>query len=606
MITILKNNNQIQLDDFKSDVAGSDKLMSIMIGSSSNNFMDRNSLIDIMLYLKDSLYIVNGDFYEMKSCIEECSLIMYDSFKILPFLYTNGIIPVNVYDLLISERVMHLGDDSFQASIIDILKYNGLFTNNEASDEYLISIYSEVKRRQGIKAESDFRCMNAITLENLFTPVLAYISWCGFKMDSSKWDSIVDGIKINNQNAKTGLDEFVYKYFRNNGKLCKIDTQGDLFEGFRDVKKCNINWRNQDKVNMFINEYLTAREDYGEIEPEFNSLVHAFNKSESVCKAFGKNYNNSINVISGRIHPIYRQLTNEGRISSPTKMKNQYGGDVFMASAMNLPKEYREAVVPEDGNSIMSFDWQASEMSIIASVSNDSRMLSIINLGKDIHEYVGNMFGLNRDDGKRLNFMVVYGANDYGIASKFGISNEKAVSIIRRYADEFKGVAKFVKQCNESAITRGYIQMYSEYGYRKMIPDIERLRQIKAMFTPQFWKSYQKIKNNPGDMIVNDVKMYFKRKQELDVASVNSKIQNIESVMLKLAMVYLFRYIIKNSLFGIVKIIIPLHDSIVVECPDDIKEHISEKVVKCMNKSAGNICGNVKINVHVKEGKCFM
>lgn len=597
---ILKGDKEIQLSELTSDILEHNNIISLCINTMNGNPMDDLAISNILVAVGDTVYCVEGGFNDVKNVIEGATVIMLKSFDELPFLYTIGIIPTNIHDILVCERVMHLGSDIKSFTFDDVAKTYDISLAYDSSQEYKLIMYYQIYEKQ-LKYAKDNNCITAVTIENMFAPTLAYISWCGFRLDSNVWENIVD---INNKasnDSREELNEFVYKNFRTNSKLCKIDMQGDLFEGFKETKKCFINWRNQDKVNSFINDYLIGN---NELVNEFNTLYAKFNKAESLCKSFGKNYINSINNISGRIHPIYRQLTDEGRISSPTKVKNKFGGDVFVASAMNLPAEYKKAVIPDDGNCFVIGDWKASEISILAELAGDEKMLQIINSGADIHKYVGDMFGIDRDNGKSVNFIIVYCGSDYTIANKIGVTVERGGEMIKQYAKTFPMIAKYAKRKIDHSLASRYISMFGiGDGYRKEITDYDKLISIKNMFSPKFWKAYQSIKNNPNDVIVKDVKYFMKRKEELNKASISSCVQNTESVMIKLAAKMLFSHIVKNGLFGKVKIILMVHDSIVMECPEDMKQYVREKLNSAMEKANKRICPKVSIGIHERTEK---
>lgn len=603
-IKISSSNNveEVSLEDFLKLTESWGTYVGLYIDKINDDFKSKN-ISNIYLSYKDVVAIIDGMMIESISdvLISHC-LIMYRSFNILPFLFSYNVKIRNIHDIYMSERVMTLGSESTMLSMDSIAsKYNAIKGSDTDEHGYL-RFYNDIFDSQMKKAKEN-ECEKAVMFENMFAPVLAYISWCGFKLDEDKWNEIITKNSELNIKAKETLDNIIFKNFPNEKELCTIDRQGDLFEGFVDKKKCHINWRNSEKVSLFISKYITGNKS---VEDDFSKSYEDFLKTESSCKMYGKNYISSINRSSGRIHPIYRQMSDEGRISSPIKVKNKYGGDIFTASAMNLPKEYKTAIIPENGNCFVISDWKACQISILADLAYDTRMLSIINGGGDIHEYVGNMYNISRDEGKNVNFMIVYGGSDYGLSKKLGISVEAAGNMIKKYAKEFPLTARYVKGCLESILTNRYIPMYSLYGYKQEIPDYDKLNMIKSMFSPRFWKSYQKIKNNPNDIIVKDVKYFMKRKEELYRSYVNSKIQNVESVMLKSAAILLYNHIVKNDYFGIVKMVLLIHDSIVIECPEDMKEYMMDKMKKAMTKANNNICPKVKIGIHEQESKFLL
>jgi DNA polymerase-1 len=118
----------------------------------------------------------------------------------------------------------------------------------------------------------------------------------------------------------------------------------------------------------------------------------------------------------------------------------------------NIPsrdtKEYRKCFIARPGNVLIIADYSAQEPSILAYVSQDKKLIQIINSGKDIYletQKLSKLFrDLNRDKMKTVVLGTDYGMTEYGLARELGCSLDEAKSILREYFHIFSGVASWV------------------------------------------------------------------------------------------------------------------------------------------------------------------
>ncbi len=107
----------------------------------------------------------------------------------------------------------------------------------------------------------------------------------------------------------------------------------------------------------------------------------------------------------------------------------------------------------------------------------------------------------------------------------------------------------------------GYIDECPEVGFRAYIYDFDKLSATQSKFCKEFWDRYRTLKiNNPDCEEVAEVRQYFKRKSASERQSINYPIQSRGSAIFKIAAVNLFKWVVDNGLFGIVKFCIPAHD----------------------------------------------
>lgn len=123
---------------------------------------------------------------------------------------------------------------------------------------------------------------------------------------------------------------------------------------------------------------------------------------------------------SNRIHPKFVSECSTGRI---------YAAE---PSAMNLPQEIRETIVPEEGNVFVNFDYRAQEMLLLAKVSGQTDLADAILKGEDIHQRLADSTGKSRDVAKMLHYAVSYGITAESAAYRLDIPIEEATQIINK------------------------------------------------------------------------------------------------------------------------------------------------------------------------------
>lgn len=250
-------------------------------------------------------------------------------------------------------------DKSVRGKII----YEGL------TEEVIIYSANDVKYLEQLKAaqlvklaEKDL--LTAIKYENAFLLPLAYMEYCGIKLDVKKWRAKMERDLEREENAKRNLDSWLIEHLPNS-KYIQTNTQGDLFAGFDTEPKVTINWNSTTQlIPLFKSlgiEVETGKE--GEEKDSLNAKVLGpqkdkcslipiyidYKEAVKVTSTYGQNFIDQINPVSGRIQSKYHSLgTDTGRISSGGKESN----GKQLINLLNIPSdpETRACFVAEDGN----------------------------------------------------------------------------------------------------------------------------------------------------------------------------------------------------------------------------------------------------------------
>lgn len=249
----------------------------------------------------------------------------------------------------------------------------------------------------------------------------------------------------------------------------------------------------------------------------------------------------------GRIHSTFHQtVTATGRLSSsePNLQNIPVRGD--------LGKMIRKIFRAEPGCLLLSADYSQIELRVLAHVSGDPSLIDAFRRKEDIHRRTASeIFGVPLEDvtpelrsrAKAVNFGVVYGISDYGLAKQTGVSREEARHFIDAYFRRYPMVKKYMDEAIEKARRDGYVTTI--FGRRRPIPDINAKNRAARGFAER--------------------------------TAINTPIQGSAADIIKLAMVRIFNRLRKEGLKS--KMILQVHDELIFEIPPDERD-VMEKMVR--------------------------
>lgn len=142
-------------------------------------------------------------------------------------------------------------------------------------------------------------------------------------------------------------------------------------------------------------------------------------------------------------------------------------------------QEFRKVFIAGRDYSLVSFDYNQVELRIVAHMSKDEKMIRIFKQGEDIHlRTASEVFDVRPDQvtsnmrrqAKVLNFGVIYGMGILGFSRAAGVKRDKAEEFIKKYFEEFKGVADYIDKTKEEAKDKGFIK--TMFGRRRQLVDI--------------------------------------------------------------------------------------------------------------------------------------
>ena len=256
-----------------------------------------------------------------------------------------------------------------------------------------------------------------------------------------------------------------------------------------------------------------------------------------------------------KVHTRYTQtLTSTGRLSSVDP------------NLQNIPvrleegRKIRQAFVPShSGWQIFSSDYSQIELRVLAHISGDENMQEAFKTGADIHASTAmKIFNLDSPDevtpnmrrqAKAVNFGIVYGISDFGLAQNIGITRKAAKKFIETYFESFPGVHKYMTGIVELAKKQGYVETL--FHRRRYLPEINS-------------KNY-------------NLRSFAER------TAMNSPIQGSAADIIKIAMIRMQKMLREKGLKA--KMLLQVHDELIFEAPKEEIPVLKELVPKVMDSA---------------------
>jgi DNA polymerase I len=269
-----------------------------------------------------------------------------------------------------------------------------------------------------------------------------------------------------------------------------------------------------------------------------------------------------INKRTGRIHTSFNQtVTATGRLSSTNPNLQNIPVKGIMAQRI------RGAFVPaKKGWKILTADYSQIELRVLAHLSGDPVFTKAFKEDLDIHRSTAaEVFDVPldkvtpemRDKAKVVNFGIVYGMSDYGLSKSLKIKRTEAAEYINKYFLKHAGIKKFIDDVIAQTKKDGFVTTL--LGRKRPIPDI----------------------NNPNQ----NLRMFAER------VAINTPVQGTAADIIKVAMINVYNKLIKEGYKA--KLILQVHDELLIELPEDEIDIVSKMLVYEMENA-------VKLNVPVK------
>ena len=449
------------------------------------------------------------------------------------------------------------------------------------------------------------------SLENKFVVALAYIEYCGIHLDTTAWSVKMQEDKRKQAMKVEELSDWVIKNYPGS-KF--IDNQLSLFE---EGTKCSINW-NSDKQVLELFKLIgidtwDAKAGKHSVDMKLISkqvdkfeilkTYIEYSKTTKLVSSFGQTILDSVNKNTNRIHTTFRQIKDTGRMSCGNRRTNS-------PNLQQIPSDdrHRSCFTAEPGNKIIVCDYASQESRILADISNEPNLVKFYTSGgADLHSYAAQVVyeelaTVTLEDIKKFhkdkrqvmkgfNFALAYGGTGETVSRNLNIPIDIAKRAEEDYFKAFSGLKNYFEIAKKKPLSTGYV-LIDPVSKRKSFIDFydDFLALQEKIDTPGFWDDYRQNKSFETEEYLEyykpTVREYFKMKGIIERKGLNYVIQGTAASQTKYAGIKLFKWIMDNNYFGVVKIVNLVHDEIVVECPEEIVDDVKPKVKQFMEEGA--------------------
>jgi DNA polymerase I len=266
---------------------------------------------------------------------------------------------------------------------------------------------------------------------------------------------------------------------------------------------------------------------------------------------------NIINPVTKRIHSSFNQtVTTTGRISSTEpNLQN-------IPVKLEMGRQIRKVFVADDNYRLIDADYSQIELRVLAHISQDNNLLEAFQNDLDIHTKtaseifevpLGEVTSFMRNSAKAVNFGIVYGISDFGLSENLNITRNKAKKYIDSYLEKYNKVREYMEQVVMQAKEAGYV-----------VTLLNRRRYIPELLSKNF-----------------NIRSFGER------MAMNTPIQGTAADIIKIAMVKVFNELREKNYTA--RLILQVHDELIVEAPmneaEEVKEIVKESMEKAMNLS---------------------
>ena len=262
-----------------------------------------------------------------------------------------------------------------------------------------------------------------------------------------------------------------------------------------------------------------------------------------------------INPVTGRIHTHFQQtVTATGRLSSTDpNLQN-------IPVRTEIGKRIREIFIPGEGYDwLMACDYSQVELRVLAHMAQDKLLLESFLHGQDVHaRTAAEVFGvplaevdsMMRTRAKAVNFGIVYGISDFGLAKQLDISRGEAADYIKSYFARYTGVKQYMDDTVKHARQQGYVA--TMFGRRRYLPDIRHSN--------------------------------FNLRSFAERTAINTPIQGTAADIIKIAMLNVEQALAEAGVKS--RILLQVHDELVLEVVEAERELVAGLVKKAMEAAA--------------------
>ncbi len=518
--TIIKYPDEI-LKHIKNDK------ISLVIGDYVNFCNGDN--FEICLSIKESFFDEGFDYFEAIDCLKPIfsdsnkTIVCYNKKNLLHVLNKRGIVPTCSFEdvALIKYLIDYTGKDE---ELENVLLLHSL--NEKTPAHSLFALYnSYIEKLNG----DEKKLYDEI--EKPLSDVLYDMELTGFKVDLENLN------KMSNDYRKR-LDEVSQEIFNLSGETFNINSPKQLGEllfeklGLSKGKKTKSGYSTSSEV---LEELI----DKHPIVP----LILQYRKIFKIASTYIEGFKPLIDKKTGLVHTTFNQVqTSTGRLSS--REPNLQNIPVRDDEGREIRKLFSARSIDRV---LVDADYSQIELRLLAAFSNCKPLIDAFNNGIDIHTATAAMvFGVKLEDvdsnmrrsAKAVNFGIIYGISDFGLAKNLRVPMKTAAEYIKKYFELYPEVKDYMK---------GNVDFAKKHGYS--ITYLGRKRYIREINSSNY-----------------NLRTFGER------AAMNMPLQGAASDIIKIAMINVYNRLKKEGLKS--KLILQVHDELIVDAYIDERDQV--------------------------------
>tara|TARA_B100000029_G_scaffold31770_1_gene30266 strand:+ start:8543 stop:11311 length:2769 start_codon:yes stop_codon:yes gene_type:complete len=390
-------------------------------------------------------------------------------------------------------------------------------------------------------------------------------------------DMEINGIKVDKKYLEKLSSKFeskikkiekeIFTLARKNFNIASTKQLGEII--YNDLKIANL--KKTKKGSLATSASIL--EDLAFKGHKFPRLVLDWRQLSKLKNTYTDALQEHVNFKTSRVHTSFLlAATNTGRLASSDP------------NLQNIPiktedgREIRKAFIPEKNNILISADYNQIEMRVLADMANVKELKKAFKNREDIHSLTASqVFNVPlkkvdenlRRKAKTINFGIIYGITQYGLAKQISVSNEEAFTFIKSYFKKFPEIKDYMQSTIRSCRKNGYVN--NIFGRRIHLRGI------------------------------NDKNFNVRSFQER--AAINAPIQSSAADLIRIAMIKIKALDDAKKIYD-TKLLLQIHDELVFECSKTNQESVMKIVKKTMESisSSEYHMFSIPLEVNVNSG----
>ena len=517
----------------------------------------------LALVCGEKRYILRPDvpcFDEVRNIMAERSLVLWNAKR---YAQAGVSIGTNIFDLELADYLLHPEESRRSiertafAHLAEAAEVPADLTDEQRTvREALLAARLSAPMRTALAAAGLLRLCQDVELP--LVPVLAAMERTGIYVNRAALERELAA-------ANVRIDTLVREIHTLAGAEFNISSPKQLGE----ILFERLGLTTGGKVKKTKTGYSTSAETLEELRDQHPIVdkVLTYRMWTKLCSTYLEGIGGLIRPATGRVHTSFNQtVTATGRLSSSDP------------NLQNIPvrteegRAVRALFEPGEGyDALLSADYSQIELRILAHMSGDATLIDAFRSGQDVHaRTAAEVFGVpldavtgeQRRRAKAVNFGIVYGLSDFGLARDLGIGRKEAAGYIERYFERYHGVRAFLDKIVADAHANGYVTTL--YGRRRDLPALNSRNFMQRSFAERM--------------------------------AMNTPIQGTAADLIKIAMIRAYDALCAANVQS--RILLQVHDELVLEVAEAEVEAVTE-ILRTAMSDAAELLVPLAVDVHI-------